>query len=210
MFQSGTSTLAAEAARYGAGIQTLPRPLSRVNFRADLPGTLINGLFEARGEGELLSAPGLPGEYKQTVECKVRFGGAAPDVIDALGQYGDAIGIAFQIADDYLDLWGDESSIGKTLGTDLHQGKTTLPVIRMLSTSNEQEKRRIVEVLTGPANRRLSELLPMLQRCDARQYTRVVAEAYRDKAVKALDVLDDSSAKASLIAIARFAVDRRF
>jgi octaprenyl-diphosphate synthase len=146
------------------------------------------------------------------VACRLgaSYSGAAPEVVDALGRYGDAVGIAFQIADDYLDLWGDESSIGKTLGTDLQQGKATLPVIRMLSTSTERERRLIADVLTGPTDRRLKDLRPMLQRCDARHYTRKVAEAYRDKAVDALTYLNDSDAKRSLSTIAEFSVARQF
>ena len=60
--KAGDSTLAEEAAKYGSQIETLPRPLTRVNFQANLPPALINGLFEARYQGDLLSAPGLPGQ----------------------------------------------------------------------------------------------------------------------------------------------------
>ncbi len=55
-------TLAEAAAQYGTSVETLARPLSRANFQANLPPALINGLFEARREGDLQSAPGLPGE----------------------------------------------------------------------------------------------------------------------------------------------------
>lgn len=59
--KSGESTVAEEAARYNAEIETSPRPLTRVNFQANLPQSLIQGLFAAKNEGDLISAPGLPG-----------------------------------------------------------------------------------------------------------------------------------------------------
>tara|TARA_R110002049_G_scaffold2750_2_gene21540 strand:+ start:353520 stop:354638 length:1119 start_codon:yes stop_codon:yes gene_type:complete len=146
------------------------------------------------------------------VACRLgaSYCGAGDDVVQALGRYGDAVGIAFQIADDYLDLWGDEATIGKTLGTDLQQGKATLPIIRLLSTAEAPEREKIIHVLSGPADQRLASLRPMLLRSDAREYTRNVADEYRAVAMSAIDALDDSAAKRSLIAIANFAVDRRF
>lgn len=69
-------------------------------------------------------------------ECCTRVGahyaGATATVTDALAHYGRSLGMAFQIADDVLDLQGDASTVGKTLGTDLAQQKLTLPLIRLL------------------------------------------------------------------------------
>jgi peptidyl-prolyl cis-trans isomerase D len=59
--KSGESTMAEEAARYNAEIETSPRPLTRVNFQANLPRTMIQGLFAAKNEGDMISASGLPG-----------------------------------------------------------------------------------------------------------------------------------------------------
>ena len=58
--------------------------------------------------------------------------GASARIIDSLYQFGDQLGIAYQIYDDCLDLVGNEIQIGKTLGTDLKRGKFTLPVLLML------------------------------------------------------------------------------
>ena len=71
------------------------------------------------------------------VACQLgaKFSGADDSVVDAIAEYGNSVGIAFQVADDYLDLWGDDATVGKTLGTDLQQGKITLPVIRLLETA---------------------------------------------------------------------------
>ncbi|MDJ0920842.1 MAG: SurA N-terminal domain-containing protein [Henriciella sp.] len=60
--RSGETTLAQEAEGFEAELVSLERPLTRTNFQANLPPALINGLFEARNEGDLLTAPGLPGQ----------------------------------------------------------------------------------------------------------------------------------------------------
>jgi octaprenyl-diphosphate synthase len=56
-------------------------------------------------------------------------GGAGPEQVKALGRFGRHVGMAFQLRDDVLDLWGDAARTGKTLAADLAEGKLTLPVI---------------------------------------------------------------------------------
>lgn len=146
------------------------------------------------------------------VACQLgaRFSEASPEVVQSLADFGDAVGIAFQIADDYLDLWGSDQAVGKTLGTDIEQGKMTLPLIRLLATSDEKDQATVVEILRGPSETRLERVRPLLDASDAREYTRATAERYRDEAVAALSDVADSPAKTSLLAIANFSVDRRF
>lgn len=88
---SGETTLADEAIRYQTRVDTMPRPLTRQNFRANLPPSLINGLFEARREGEVQSAPGLPGS---TIVMQVDvIDRPAPETLDLLA---DAMGVDVQ------------------------------------------------------------------------------------------------------------------
>src|SRR5436305_9178536 len=72
---------------------------------------------------------------------------AAPEVIDALRIFGLQLGTAYQIYDDCLDLAGDETKAGKTLGSDLRKGKLTLPVLHLLQTSDEAERHRLSEII---------------------------------------------------------------
>jgi octaprenyl-diphosphate synthase len=138
------------------------------------------------------------------------YAGADAETTNRLAQFGDAVGIAFQIADDYLDLWGDHHCVGKTLGTDIEQGKLTLPLIRMLETADSALRGEILRILAGPAEQRVQRIRPLLASSDARQYTMETAERFRDLALASLDSLDDSDAKHSLRAIAEFSVARRF
>jgi octaprenyl-diphosphate synthase len=72
---------------------------------------------------------------------------ASPEVISALRTFGLRLGTAYQIYDDVMDLAGDESKAGKTLGSDLRKGKLTLPILHLLQNSDDAERHRISEII---------------------------------------------------------------
>ncbi len=147
-----------------------------------------------------------------SVACRLgaAYAGADGATVEALSQYGDALGIAFQIADDYLDLWGDSFKTGKTLGTDLLQGKMTLPLIRLLQASDALQREQVLQILRGPAEQRLADLRPLLAASDAKTYTQQRALSFVDAALTAISGLEETPAKETLTKLARFSVDRRF
>ncbi len=146
------------------------------------------------------------------VSCQLgaNLSGADEATVAAFGTYGNDLGIAFQIADDYLDLWGDDSEVGKTLGTDLLQGKITLPLIRLLRHDDAAIASQAYEALQAEPEKRLEKIRPLLAQSDAAEYTRQVADRYRSSAIEAIQNLPASPALQSLINIANFSVDRRF
>ncbi len=78
------------------------------------------------------------------VSCRLgaSYAGASESRVAAMDRYGRELGIAFQIADDVLDLWGDERVTGKSLGTDLEKQKLTLPLIYLLRLVTPAQARR--------------------------------------------------------------------
>jgi octaprenyl-diphosphate synthase len=72
---------------------------------------------------------------------------ASPEVISALRTFGLRLGTAYQIYDDVLDLAGDEAKAGKTLGSDLRKGKSTLPILHLLQNSDATERHRLSEII---------------------------------------------------------------
>lgn len=72
---------------------------------------------------------------------------ADTEQVEQLETFGEHFGMAFQIADDYLDLAGTESTIGKSLGTDLFKGKMTLPIIQLFSSMNDAEREEALDLL---------------------------------------------------------------
>ena len=129
-------------------------------------------------------------------------------VVSALEAYGRSLGIAFQIADDLLDLLGTERETGKTLGTDLEKQKLTLPVIRLLNRASESEAGRIRNLLSHPTAQSRAELLPSLEQSGAIEYAVRRAGEFATAAGGYLDGIADSPGKEILIEMAEFAVRR--
>jgi octaprenyl-diphosphate synthase len=134
------------------------------------------------------------------------FGDAREDVVEALSRFGRYLGIAFQIADDVLDLTGEESVAGKSLGTDLEQQKLTLPLIHLLQTSPEAE--RVRQVLTSPGNHKREALQAHLEKSGALQYAHARATEYARLAVSELGCLAPSEYRAILESLPGRAVNR--
>lgn len=95
--------------------------------------------------------------------------------------FGRDLGIAFQIADDVLDVVGKEETTGKTLGTDLAQTKLTLPVIRMLNVLDDARRNEALRSLTEEDSE-AARLRALLDETDAVEYSRAVARRYADQA----------------------------
>lgn len=136
------------------------------------------------------------------------FADASEDVVEGMTRYGRKLGIAFQIADDLLDLVGDEEVTGKSLGTDLEKQKPTLPVIHVWEQADEAQRVEIANVLRGPSQARRKALIPWFERFDALDYARGKARAYADSALAELDLIPDSAAKDVLRQITMFVVSR--
>jgi octaprenyl-diphosphate synthase len=78
-----------------------------------------------------------------------RLAGFEPGYVEAASRFGRHLGIAYQIYDDLVDFFGDESRIGKTLGTDLASGKLTLPLLALLERLPAAERAGLLAEVTG-------------------------------------------------------------
>lgn len=135
---------------------------------------------------------------------------ANPESINALEQYGRSLGLAFQIADDLLDLLGSEKVTGKSLGSDLQKQKLTLPLIRLLNTANAADAARLRDLLSHPDDNTAAALLPYLEKSDALEYTRQRASEFATDARTQLSILPPTPAKRILEAITDFVTERSF
>lgn len=146
-------------------------------------------------------------------ECCCRLGahyaGANYEAVAALAQYGHALGVAFQIADDLLDLLGDEAKAGKSLGTDLVKQKLTLPLIRVLDQANQSERTTMIAAMRASDTHHRETLRPWLERSDAVDYARGRGEEHIRRAIAALDVLPPSPARDALAGLAEFSLSRQ-
>ena len=104
------------------------------------------------------------------------FSGKSPDVVERLTAYGRGLGVAFQIADDLLDLVGEERATGKSLGSDLEQQKLTLPLVHLLETASPELATRVRQILGSPHNHKCEALRPLLADSGALAYAQRRAE----------------------------------
>ena len=130
--------------------------------------------------------------------------------IKSMEAYGRALGIAFQITDDLLDLTGQEDMTGKSLGTDLDQQKLTLPLIRLLQQADEEVQRELRELIANPTEDSRATLLTYLAGSDAMSYAQQRAEEYAEQARACLNCLPDSQAKSVLEEITEFSIRRAY
>ena len=136
------------------------------------------------------------------------YAGASRQTQESLARYGRALGVAFQIIDDVLDLEGDEATTGKSLGADLEQQKPTLPILHLLSQADAADRSDITAVLTRSGNHRRESLDPWLRRSDSLGYARAKAEEYATAAREHLDDLPENAAATILRQLTRFVVQR--
>ncbi len=141
-------------------------------------------------------------------------GGVIADVdeaqIEALRTYGDALGIAFQIADDLLDYGGDTSATGKNLGDDFRERKLTLPVIKALAKADEEERafwQRTIEK-GNQQDGDLDHALALIAKHGTMEATRAEALEWSSKAKAALLHLPEHPLRDMLSDLADYVVAR--
>jgi octaprenyl-diphosphate synthase len=153
----------------------------------------------------------VEGKTAALTECCGRLGavyaGADPETVKRLAGFGRDLGIAFQIADDVLDLTGSEKTMGKTLGTDLAQRKLTLPLIYLFERLSDDDAGRCRRLLKDEHDD-LGYVFEMLRETGAIEAARLKAEAFAEKAREALNDLPNTDARDVLEAIAHWAVRR--
>jgi geranylgeranyl diphosphate synthase type I len=109
-------------------------------------------------------------------------------VIHRYHAFGWALGIAFQLNDDLLGIWGAEQATGKE-PSDVAHKKKTLPVIYAYEHAAPEDRARLAElyVVRDPGPQEVAEIIAILERSGAREYTRDQARRYRDEALAELD-----------------------
>ena len=172
--------------------------------------------IHARGNFALTEA-----EYYSIIDAKTaelcacccrlgaHYAGTDPEVVEALERFGRHVGIAFQIADDLLDLVGDEHLAGKSLGTDLEKQKLTLPLIRLLETTPESGRRELIEMIRSESPGTRRAVAESLEQTGALAYARAQARRHAQTARDELTALADGPARDVLVQLTELVVARR-
>ncbi|MCP4453635.1 MAG: polyprenyl synthetase family protein [Planctomycetes bacterium] len=128
---------------------------------------------------------------------------AEPVQVQALNAYGLDVGIAFQIADDMMDLKGDGGLAGKSAGRDQEGQKATLPVIHMLSKVEESKRELLLSGLSSPSDAFREALVASIECTGSLVYAQQEVAKYTSQGLEKLRELPESPARAALEALAQ-------
>lgn len=124
-------------------------------------------------------------------------------------EFGEHIGIAFQIADDLLDYIGNSDKTGKLPGVDLKQGKVTLPLIYALAKSSRKVRQEMIRRLSHDMTAAdMKQVLRFVTESGGIAYGYAVARAYADRAARMVATFPESTYTRSLKGVVEFAVNR--
>ncbi|CUS86790.1 octaprenyl-diphosphate synthase [Candidatus Kryptobacter tengchongensis] len=126
-----------------------------------------------------------------------------------LKNFGENLGIAFQLRDDLLDYMGDSNITGKPVGSDIREGKITLPLIYALKNSPGKEARRVIKIIkNNPEIKDIYFVIDFVKAYGGIDYTLKVAEDYLERAKQFIVDFSESPAKESLIKLTNFVLER--
>jgi octaprenyl-diphosphate synthase len=126
-------------------------------------------------------------------------------------EFGTDLGMAFQITDDILDIEGDTDTMGKSSGSDLRDGKITLPLIHVLRTAPDTVTRRIRDAMSGPeiTGAAAQEVATLIAEHGGLDYARRKAGSYADRARVKLDEFEESPVRSTLYSAVDYVLTRR-
>ena len=139
------------------------------------------------------------------------LGEATEEQEEAMRRFGLNLGIAFQLRDDFLDYTGSEEEFGKPVGKDLEEGKITLPLIHALQSSGNEDRRRLIDLITSDTiqEKTFDEVKKIIRKHNGLDYTDTLANEHIATAKEALAAFPPSPTKESLLDIADYVVIRR-
>jgi geranylgeranyl diphosphate synthase type I len=138
--------------------------------------------------------------------------GAGESQVQALGEFGETIGIAFQIVDDLLNVIGEEKEYGKEIGGDIREGKKTIMAAHLLNVANAADKRKFIRLL-GKSSIRKTEIkkgIQLYRKYGCIEYAKTRADYYLQKALNRLNNLPPTQARDNLALLAKFLVSRSY
>jgi len=199
-----------------------------VGFRSQGINEALSEACRKMAEGEVLQLyyNGNPliteAEYLRIVEHKTAgliaascgigaiFGNATIDRQDALFRFGQRLGIAFQLADDTLDYAANGDRLGKSLGQDLRQGKTTLPLLHLLQHCSEPDRQMIKDRMETRmlSDTDLDRIITLMQQYGSITYALERARKFIMAAQLDLALFEESSPRRALSIVAEYMVNR--
>ncbi|RMD97132.1 MAG: polyprenyl synthetase family protein [Bacteroidetes bacterium] len=130
------------------------------------------------------------------------------EVIERMRQFGEAIGISFQIKDDLFDF--GNADVGKPLGIDIQEKKLTLPLIYALNEAPADQRRHIINLVKRQSNKpeKVAEVIEFVRNSGGLEYAKEAMNRHSQNAFTILDEFPDSEAKTALKALVKYVTER--
>ncbi|MCL6269468.1 octaprenyl diphosphate synthase [Sansalvadorimonas sp. 2012CJ34-2] len=191
----------------------------------DVMTTLANAT-NVIAEGEVMQLMNIhepdisEAQYMDVIRCKTAMlfeasthtaallADAPEEQIKALQDYGNHLGLAFQLVDDLLDYTGDSETMGKNVGDDLAEGKPTLPLIQTIASGTHEQTELVRKAIRNGGLEQLDDVMNAVRASGALDYTASRAREEAEKAVAAASTLPDSDYRQALIELAKLSVSR--
>jgi len=147
-------------------------------------------------------------------EAAARVGSVIADQNDeveqALANYGQHLGVAFQLVDDLLDYSSSSEALGKNVGDDLSEGKPTLPLIHAMQYAASSDRDLLSAAIRSGGLEKINEVIAIIESTGSLAYTSQRASAEAEKAKQALSPLPQSAYKDAMMILADFSVQRAY
>ncbi len=149
--------------------------------------------------------------FSAACEIGALLGGTSDSQRIALGSFGHNLGIAFQLKDDILDYTSYDAILGKNVGTDLKEGKVTLPLIYALKSASEKEKAYTKKVLDKPTMtaRDFEGVRKIIKKHGGIEYTSAMTTKHIAAAKECLNAFDSSPYREALVTLANQMLERQ-
>jgi octaprenyl-diphosphate synthase len=142
--------------------------------------------------------------FALSCELSACLSGTGFEVRSALRQFGLAIGTAYQVYDDCVDLFGSETLAGKSLGTDLAKGKLTLPVLLLWERADATDRARLEDLVNAWGSNSMERMAKLLAKYEALSASLEVFQQYLEKGRQTLAVLPASNGRAGLLGLTEY------
>lgn len=143
--------------------------------------------------------------------CAIGAASATNDLelVEKMKEYGEKIGIAFQMKDDLFDYGEDE--IGKPRGIDIKEKKMTLPLVYVLNNASKKDKKWIINIVKNhnTNKKKVNELIDFIRLKGGMEYTINKMKEYKSQANEILTTLPDNEAKQALFSLSEFIINRK-
>lgn len=127
--------------------------------------------------------------------------------------FGEWVGMAYQVYDDILDIAGDERTLGKPAFADVRGGKKTIVLIHAMENSTGDDRRLLTEVLSRKSSLTESDIQgvrSLLSRTGSIQYAEGIATSYADRARGLVETMEEGSVKEKLLELSHYLVSRKY